>query len=55
MIYLENLVNNLISFTNPSWQQVVLILGILIIDVFRCEIKRLIERLKNDKSRNFIR
>lgn len=49
MIFLEQLVNNLISFTNPSWQQVVLILGMVFMGLFHWQIKRLIERLKNDK------
>ena len=37
MIFLEQLVNNLISFTNPSWQQVALILVIAWIYYIRRE------------------
>ena len=44
MIYVDKLLNNLISFFNPSWQQVILVLGIYFLCRFRANISEILLR-----------
>lgn len=43
--YLNTAINNLLTFLNPSWQEVILLLGVVIIIKFRKNIAGLIDRI----------